>query len=141
LRRRPAQPPCSSRHHPRHPGRHLAGRGRRAQFHPALSRAGARTGALAACLASQFADPRAKGAVDRLERLPGDAPNRDASEWATIRVPTLVLGTRRDLIHPYAYAEALARAIPGASLKELTPKSISAERYQLDTQNAIDNFL
>ena len=95
----------------------------------------------AASLASQFADPRAEEAVDRLERLPGDAPNRDASEWATIRVPTLVLGTRRDLIHPYAYAEALARAIPGASLKELTPKSISAERYQLDTQNAIDDFL
>jgi pimeloyl-ACP methyl ester carboxylesterase len=95
----------------------------------------------AASLGSQFADPRAEEAVDRLERLPGDAPNRDASEWATVRVPTLVLGTRRDVIHPYAYAETLARAIPGASLKEITPKSISPERYRLDTQDAIDNFL
>jgi pimeloyl-ACP methyl ester carboxylesterase len=95
----------------------------------------------AASLASQFADPRAEEAVDRLERLPGDAPNRDASEWATIRVPTLVLGTRRDLIHPYAYAETLARAIPGAALREITPKSISPESYRLHTQNAIDDFL
>jgi pimeloyl-ACP methyl ester carboxylesterase len=95
----------------------------------------------AVSLASQFADPRADEAVDRLERLPADAPNRDAAEWATIRVPTLVLGTRRDLIHPYAYAETLAGAIPGAALQELTPKSVSPERYRLDTQNAIDNFL
>jgi pimeloyl-ACP methyl ester carboxylesterase len=95
----------------------------------------------AVSLASQFADPRAEEAVDRLERLPADAPNRDASEWATIRVPTLVLGTGRDLIHPYAYAETLTRAIPGATLKELTPKSVSPERYRLDTQDAIDDFL
>ncbi len=95
----------------------------------------------AASLASQFADPRAEEAVDRLERLPADAPNRDAAEWATIRVPTLVLGTSRDLIHPYAYAETLARAIKGAVLEEITPKSVSPERYRLDTQNAIDNFL
>jgi pimeloyl-ACP methyl ester carboxylesterase len=95
----------------------------------------------AASLASQFADPRAEEAVDRLERLPADAPNRDAAEWAAIRVPTLVLGTRRDLIHPYDYAETLARAIPGAVLKELTPKSVSPERYRLDTQTAIDEFL
>src|SRR5258706_8067752 len=61
----------------------------------------------AASLASQFTDPRAVKAVDRLERLPNDAPNRDAAEWATIRVPALVLGTRRDLIHPYAYADTL----------------------------------
>jgi pimeloyl-ACP methyl ester carboxylesterase len=95
----------------------------------------------AASLASQFADPRAEEAVDRLERLPNDAPNRVASEWATIRVPTLVLGTRRDLIHPYAYAETLARAIPGAALREITPKSISPDSYRLDTRNAIDDFL
>jgi pimeloyl-ACP methyl ester carboxylesterase len=95
----------------------------------------------AASLVSQFAAPRAEEAVDRLERLPGDAPNRDASEWAMVRVPTLVLGTRRDLIHPYAYAETLARAIPRAALKELTPKTISPERYRLDTQDAIDHFL
>ena len=96
---------------------------------------------LAASLRSQFGDPRAEEAVDRLERLPADAPNRDAAEWAAIGVPTLVLGTRRDLIHPYTYAEVLARAIPGATLKELTPKSISPDRYRLDTQNAIDEFL
>jgi pimeloyl-ACP methyl ester carboxylesterase len=95
----------------------------------------------AASLVSQFTDPRAEAAVDRLERLPNDAPNRSGDEWATVQVPTLVLGTRRDLIHPYEYAETLARAIPGAALKELTPKSISPERYRLDTRNAIDDYL
>jgi pimeloyl-ACP methyl ester carboxylesterase len=95
----------------------------------------------AASLVSQFTEPRAEEAVDRLERLPADAPNRNAAQWAALRVPTLVLGTRRDLIHPYAYAETLAAAIPGAVLTELTPKSVSPERYRLDTQNAIDEFL
>lgn len=95
----------------------------------------------AASLVSQFTEPRAEDAVARLERIPADAPNRDRNQWAALRVPTLVLGTRRDWIHPFEYAEALAGAIPGALLKALTPKSVSPAQYQADTQQAIEDFL
>ena len=92
-------------------------------------------------LVGQFDDPRAVETVARLERLPNDAPNRSAKEWAAIQAPTLVLATRQDPIHPFEYGEKLARAIPSAVFMELTPKSVSQERYRLETRAAIDDFL
>ena len=92
-------------------------------------------------LAGQFGEARAVDALERLYRLPNDVPNRSREEWAGIRVPTLVLATRQDPVHPFDYAEALAHAIPGAVLKELTPKSVSAERYRRETQTHLGEFL
>jgi pimeloyl-ACP methyl ester carboxylesterase len=107
----------------------------------ALIRQGARTmpGAEESLL-KQFASPRAVETVERLERIPRDAPNRDRREWATIRVPTLVLGNRQDVIHPYAYAETLAREIPGATFRELTPKSVNEQQHAADTQKFLNEF-
>ena len=95
----------------------------------------------ATSLVKQFGDPRALEAVDRLERIPQDAPNRDRAAWATIVVPTLVLTTQQDLIHPHAYGVALAAAIPGAERYELTPQSVSREQYQADTNARLTAFL
>lgn len=96
---------------------------------------------LADSLARQFADPRAEAAVARLERLPNDAPSRRRADWARIAVPALILLTRNDTLHPATYAETLARAIPGAVLRELTPRAVSEERYRLDTQQELGEFL
>ena len=56
-------------------------------------------------------------------------------------MPTLVLGNRLDPIHPFEYAEDLARAIPGAELREITSKSISLEQHGADVQRHLDDFL
>ncbi len=92
-------------------------------------------------LVKQFNDPRATEAVDRLERIPNDAPNRDRAAWATINVPTLVLTTQRDLLHPHKYGETLAEAIAGAERHEVTPQSVSRAQYQADTQARLTEFL
>jgi pimeloyl-ACP methyl ester carboxylesterase len=92
-------------------------------------------------LVGQFEQPRAAECVARLERLPGDTPCRDREEYRTIRVPTLILGNRQDPIHPWAFAETLAQLIPGASLSEITPKSVNVERHAADVKTAIDAFL
>ena len=89
----------------------------------------------------QFSNPRAEECIARLERLPHDAPCHDRSELAVIRVPTLVLGNRRDPIHPWEFAEVFARTIPGAELRELTPKAVSVERHAADVQAALEDFL
>jgi pimeloyl-ACP methyl ester carboxylesterase len=91
-------------------------------------------------LLKQFASPRAVDAVERLERIPRDVPNRDRREWAAIRVPTLVLGNRQDVIHPFAYAQTLAQAIPGATFRELTPKSVNEPQHAADTQKFLNEF-
>jgi pimeloyl-ACP methyl ester carboxylesterase len=92
-------------------------------------------------LRGQLTNERAVAAVERLERLPADRPLADLRAAAAIRVPTLVLAHRQDPIHRFAFGEALARAIPGARLVELTPKSIARERHAVEVQNCLDAFL
>jgi hypothetical protein len=53
----------------------------------------------------------------------------------------LVLAHRQDPIHRFAFGEVLARAIPGARLVELTPKSIARERHVAEVQGCLDAFL
>jgi pimeloyl-ACP methyl ester carboxylesterase len=92
-------------------------------------------------LVGQFENPRAQEAVLRLEKIPTDAPNWDRREWTLIRVPTLVLASRQDPIHPFEYGEVLAQAIPGAELRELTPKSVSKDLHVKDVQEFLEDFL
>jgi pimeloyl-ACP methyl ester carboxylesterase len=92
-------------------------------------------------LRGQLTNERAVGAVARLERLPAARPLADLRAVAAIRVPALVLAHRQDPIHPFAFGEALARAIPGAKLVELTPKSIARERHAAEVQSCLEAFL
>jgi sugar phosphate isomerase/epimerase/pimeloyl-ACP methyl ester carboxylesterase len=92
-------------------------------------------------LAAQFLYPRAEETVVRLENIPLDAPGSDRGQWRAIAVPVLVLATARDAIHPLEYGVTLAREIPGAQFKELTPKSISVDQHREETQRFVEDFL
>ena len=92
-------------------------------------------------LRGQLTNERAVAAVARLERLPADRPLADLRAAGAIRVPTLVLAHRQDPVHRFAFGEALARAIPGARLAELTPKSIARERHAAEVQGYLEAFL
>jgi len=92
-------------------------------------------------LVGQFLHPRAEETVALLERIPLDAPNHDRAEWRAINVPTLVLANHKDPIHPFEYGEILAREIPGAVFKELTPKSVNVEQHNAEVQRFIEDFL
>ena len=92
-------------------------------------------------LVSQVADPRARERVGRLERIASDAPNLDRAQWSNIKIPVLILANRQDPIHPFEFGEALAREIPRAEFHELTSKSISVERYAMDVQRFLGEFL
>jgi pimeloyl-ACP methyl ester carboxylesterase len=92
-------------------------------------------------LASQFLHPRAEETVVRLENIPLDSPGADRRQWSAIAVPALVLANDRDAIHPLEYGVTLAREIPGAQFKELTPKSVSVDLHQEETQRFLEDFL
>ena len=95
---------------------------------------------VAASLAGQFDNPQIDESAFKFERIIKDTPSGDRDEWKSIRVPTLVLGNRRDPIHPFEYAEEVARCIPGAELRELTPKSVSLDQHNADVQRWVDAF-
>jgi pimeloyl-ACP methyl ester carboxylesterase/sugar phosphate isomerase/epimerase len=92
-------------------------------------------------LIGQFLRPRAEETVALLERIPLDSPNRDRAEWRAIKMPVLILANRNDPVHPFEYGETLAREIPGAEFKELTPKSINVEQHNCEVQRFIEDFL
>ena len=52
-----------------------------------------------------------------------------------------MLGNHQDPIHPWDFAETMAKTIPGAEFRELTPKSVSLERHAADVQRALGDFL
>jgi pimeloyl-ACP methyl ester carboxylesterase len=95
----------------------------------------------AKALVAQFLRPRAAETAVLLERIPLDAPSRDRAEWRAINMPALVLAGRQDPVHPFEYGGILAREIPGAKFKELTPKAVSVEQHNADTQRFIEDFL
>ena len=92
-------------------------------------------------LLGQFQAPKAKERVSRLERMPRDTPHPDRKQWATIKVPTLVLATDTDPVHPLRLARALADAIPDAEFRQVTPKSIDVALHVREVQSAVGNWL
>ncbi len=92
-------------------------------------------------LVSQFVHPRAAETVAKLERIPIHTPRHTRLAWKRIQVPTLVLVNRQDAVHPYQFGEVFAQSIPGATLIEVTPKSVSKEGHFADVQRALVDFL
>ena len=74
-------------------------------------------------------------------RISADGPGISADDLRGLKLPTLVVGSKRDAIHPLALAEDLASLIPGARLVEITPKATSKPAYLADLATAIDRFL
>ena len=96
---------------------------------------------VALSLAAQFERPGIEDTAFKLERIMHDTPSLDRREWSRIKIPTLVLGNHKDPIHPFEYAAQTADLIPGAELKEITPKSVSLDQHNADVQKAIKAFL
>ncbi len=75
-----------------------------------------------------------------LTRISADGPGVTAADLQRLKVPVLVIGTDRDYVHPFAYAEALAGMIPQAVLVKITSKSESRESYVREFKAALLSF-
>jgi pimeloyl-ACP methyl ester carboxylesterase len=70
-----------------------------------------------------------------------DGPQVSAEEVRALRVPTLIIATGRDRIHPVSHAEELAGMIRGARLTRITSKSDDRARYVADMRATVSDFL
>lgn len=73
--------------------------------------------------------------------ISADGPDVAEAELRALALPTLVLATAQDFIHPLPHAERLARLVPNARLVEMTAKGVSRRRYVFDFQSALAAFL
>lgn len=79
--------------------------------------------------------------AELLCRISTDGPGVTREQVSGIRVPTLVLGTERDFVHPMELARDLAAMIPGARLVGITAKSEDLARYRAEFRAALADFL
>ncbi len=79
--------------------------------------------------------------AELLCRISEDGPGVDRAGIAAIRMPVLVVGTARDVLHPLDLAREAAEAIPGARLVEITSKSDDRDRYRSEFRGALARFL
>ncbi len=76
-----------------------------------------------------------------LRAISADGPGITEAQLGALSVPTLVVATANDLIHPLAHAGRLAGLIPGAHLSEITPKGVSKDAYLSGLRTALRAFL
>ncbi|MEY8879495.1 MAG: alpha/beta fold hydrolase [Leptothrix sp. (in: b-proteobacteria)] len=79
--------------------------------------------------------------AELLGRISADGPGISAAALSALRLPVSVIGHAADAIHPMAHARELAALIPGASLVEITPKSVSKTAYLHDLHAALRQHL
>lgn len=76
-----------------------------------------------------------------LVRISNDGPGITERALASIKSPTLIIGTGRDAIHPLALAQRMAEILPAARLVEITSKADSRGRYIDEFKIALADFL
>ena len=69
--------------------------------------------------------------------LESDWHGLSIEEMRNISAQTTILAQRFDQLHPFSFAEALAKTIPAASLIELSPKTSDQSTYQMEFQSAL----
>ena len=76
-----------------------------------------------------------------LAAIGADGPGVDRSRIAAMQMPTLVIGTDRDFVHPFYMAEELASLIPGATLARIVAKSDNRDDHVAGFRHALHKFL
>ncbi|GJG87529.1 alpha/beta hydrolase [Gemmatimonadetes bacterium T265] len=76
-----------------------------------------------------------------LRAIAADGPGLTEGEVAAVRVPALVVGCGRDVVHPLATAERLAALLPHPRLVRVTPKGDDRRRHVGEVCAALDAFL
>lgn len=76
-----------------------------------------------------------------LAAIANDGPGVTHAQVAALVMPTLIIGTELDVVHPMAMAEKLASLIPQASLARVTAKSDDRDTHVADVKESLHLFL
>jgi pimeloyl-ACP methyl ester carboxylesterase len=76
-----------------------------------------------------------------LQRIAADGPGVTPEQVKAIAVPTLIIATDHDDIHPLSHAYALKTMIPHATLTIITAKGVDKQRYLSEFRSALLQFL
>ncbi|MEI6799176.1 MAG: alpha/beta hydrolase [Pseudomonadota bacterium] len=95
----------------------------------------------AASLVSFFTRPQPDTTVALLQSIPQDGPGVTLAQIGALTLPTLVLTTGQDYVHPAAYGAELAKLIPHAILTDLPAKGQDKPAHVSAFRAALAQFL
>lgn len=76
-----------------------------------------------------------------LTAISDDGPGVTEDQVRNLRIPALVIGHEKDVVHPLAHAQAVAGLIPAADFVQITPKMENKAQYVADFHHAIGTFM
>lgn len=79
--------------------------------------------------------------ADLLCRISADGPGVTPGDVAALTLPTLLIGTQADAIHPFAHVTALHALLPRARVVEIPPKATDRAGHIAAFAAAVDRFL
>ncbi|WP_027055865.1 alpha/beta fold hydrolase [Mesorhizobium erdmanii] len=94
-----------------------------------------------ASLLGFFARENADVFAEVMQAIAHDGPGVTRDEAAALSIPTLVVGSGIDLVHPLATAQELAETMPGAIFTEVVPKATNKDRHFAEIRAALGGFL
>ncbi|TRC79600.1 alpha/beta hydrolase [Mesorhizobium sp. WSM4307] len=94
-----------------------------------------------ASLLGFFARENATVFAEVMQAIANDGPGVTQAAAARLAIPSLVIGSDIDLVHPLATARELAETIPNAAFVEVTPKAADKDRHFAEIRAAIGGFL
>jgi pimeloyl-ACP methyl ester carboxylesterase len=92
-------------------------------------------------LADILATCEPEALVRAYRAIPASTPVSSLQELRELGIPALVLGTRDDPVHPFDFAEALARALPKARLCEVPSRYVDLAAHLREFRRAVTAFL
>jgi pimeloyl-ACP methyl ester carboxylesterase len=106
-----------------------------------FERLSAQSPSAARAVLEQFGKPDAVARRVRLTSMPRSRPFGSYADLAAIRVPTLVIGTDRDFLHPLRLAREWFMAIPNARFRIVPARDADETLYEAAIRSAITEFL
>ncbi|MBZ9853145.1 alpha/beta hydrolase [Mesorhizobium sp. CA13] len=79
--------------------------------------------------------------AEMMQAIAADGPGVSRAAAFALSIPTLVVGSGVDLVHPLATARELARTIPDAVFAEVAPKATDKALHFTEIRAAIGSFL
>lgn len=73
--------------------------------------------------------------------ISSDGPGVTPAQVRDIKMPTLIIATDADYIHPLQHAQALHKLIPNSTLTIITAKSVDKARYVSEFKSTLLRFL
>jgi pimeloyl-ACP methyl ester carboxylesterase len=75
-----------------------------------------------------------------LTKISADGPGVTEQQVRTLSIPTLIIATGQDAIHPMAHAYKLHALIPQSRLVEITPKGVDKAAYVTEFRSTLLRF-